>query len=969
MSALLTVAAATAAVPAKTGEAAPARLAAESVTGAVAVKADLKKADAKRYDFSKRAASTVDVKELAAKSSLKAGKSKVNKTLPDGGYQWKSLGQCDFTDAISVAPYMGDVPAATYKVDIEESEAQPGYFRLTNLTENNPYIGEDMLQVEDLDADSYIIINAVEEGYIIIEDAELNLLSPEGEKYYVGEPYESGVYEDGVINFPMFSFMVTVGCEPWDYDNMSQDNAFVIWEDCQIVLPGATPQPKLELLKADFCGDNDDKLYWMVKATLPEGGSLKYSWFKGKYGLTEANFQYIANKGLAFPESAIGGVLYSQFDEQNFYTLFVSMVDADGNYVKGVGEWFYIYGHKDDEWKSAGEVTLTDDTFGPVWGLDDEPSPVKVQVLENVEKPGLYRLVNPYAKHDIVDAYPRTFAYHTGHNHYLDIDASKPDSVAIEDPMPIGVGTSYGENMLIYTQKAGTLENGVISFPQRGLVLYVPEDVDGNYYYVANKYGRFAVDFRSDYTITVSVVDGEGAPLEQATVAVAAEGGMTAYTNSEGKATLDVKGLSGEEVQIIVYKDGFEGEDNFFTVTLGDESAITVEKAVVLTEATLTLTVKVMDNNEDEPALIADAWVYVNGGEYQTDENGSAVITIPGSEGFGKKLPVEVYKDGYNPWNGNADFTEGYEYYLPVVLDPAMCTFKLKVVDDEGEPVAGAMVMVTVDGNFDFDPDEDVTNENGEYSKNFPGMFGKSFDYMVMADGYQEFYGEGEWTESLDYYGVATLEKTVVAFNVVVKDKEGNPLEGALLEIGELSADTNAEGQATITLTGVEYYSVVDFTVSKDGYVAYTGQSFIVGEEVLERVFLEAEEAHVSFTVKDADGAAVADATVTLGETTATTDATGHAEFTLLAPAVVSKTVNYTVTKTGYKDYAGTVTFLTYDLREVVVLESDGTDGISIIEIENNADLKVYDLQGRLVKHPSVGNIYIVNDKKVRLMK
>lgn len=963
MSALLTVAAATAAVPAKTGEAAPARLAAESVTGAVAVKADLKKADAKRYDFSKRTASTVNVKELAAKSSLKAGKSKVNKTLPDGGYQWKSLGQCDFTDPISVAPYEGAVPAETYKVDIEESEAQPGIFRLTNLTENNPYIGEDMLQVEDPNADSYIIINAVEEDFVYIQDAELNLLSPEGEKYYIGEQWEPGVYEDGVITFPLAAFMVTVGCDPWDYDNM-EGKAFTIWEDCQIVLPGATPKPKLELLKADFCGDNDDKIYFRVNATLPEGGSLKWLVDNKQYNLSENLFKQVGQIGSVFPESYIGGNLSLQLKNPGFYTMFVTMVDADGNYVMGAGQWFYAFVHKADEWKSAGEASFTDDTFGTVWGLDNEPAPVKVQVLENVEKPGLYRLVNPYAKHEIVDEYSSYFYYHN-HNHYLDIDASDPTAVTIENPMPMGIGDYDGENLFLYSIADGKMENGVITFPKKGLAIYIPEDQS----YYANKYGRFAVDFRSDYTITVSVVDGEGAPLEQATVAVAAEGGMTAYTNSEGKATLDVKGLSGEEVQIIVYKDGFEGEDNFFTVTLGDESAITVEKAVVLTEATLTLTVKVMDNNEDEPELIADAWVYVNGGEYQTDENGSAVITIPGSEGFGKKLPVEVYKDGYDLWTGNADFTEGYEYYLPVVLDPAMCTFKLKVVDDEGEPVAGAMVMVTVDGNFDFDPDEDVTNENGEYSKNFPGMFGKSFDYMVMADGYQEFYGEGEWTETLDYYGVATLEKTVVAFNVVVKDKEGNPLEGALLEIGELSADTNAEGQATITLTGVEYYSVVDFTVSKDGYVAYTGQSFIVGEEVLERVFLEAEEAHVSFTVKDADGAAVADATVTLGETTATTDATGHAEFTLSAPAVVSKTVNYTVTKTGYKDYAGTVTFLTYDLREVVVLESDGTDGISIIEIENNADLKVYDLQGRLVKHPSVGNIYIVNDKKVRLMK
>lgn len=172
---------------------------------------------------------------------------------------------------------------------------------------------------------------------------------------------------------------------------------------------------------------------------------------------------------------------------------------------------------KDYPWKSLGMATVTDDLLGPLYGED--PVKWKVEIRENGLIPGWYRLVNPYNTLD----YPYNAAgdFDDSKDYYFDLHAEDPDFVWF-GRTPLGVnwgdGMAYAYSFASYYMDrgnaadavkaagyGGTLKDGEITFPTRGLLMGF-EGASGLYY--ANNSGLFSVLLpgyvKADYSLAVA---------------------------------------------------------------------------------------------------------------------------------------------------------------------------------------------------------------------------------------------------------------------------------------------------------------------------------------------------------------------------------------------------------------------------------------------------------------------------------
>lgn len=152
--------------------------------------------------------------------------------------------------------------------------------------------------------------------------------------------------------------------------------------------------------------------------------------------------------------------------------------------------------------KSLGMAQYTDDIVGPMFSAPNISYEVEIQ--ESVDNPGKYRLVNPYG-----EAYPYNEPgdWDASQDYYLVINAQNPNQVYI-DNQPLGLDWGMGM-MYVYSYASyymdkgypadqvaaagyfGTLENGVITFPVKGLLFAMPSYSSSMYY--ANQSGAFKV--------------------------------------------------------------------------------------------------------------------------------------------------------------------------------------------------------------------------------------------------------------------------------------------------------------------------------------------------------------------------------------------------------------------------------------------------------------------------------------------
>ena len=188
--------------------------------------------------------------------------------------------------------------------------------------------------------------------------------------------------------------------------------------------------------------------------------------------------------------------------ESGDYKAVAITFDVDANPIKvhSTDFEFWLAGES-DPWQSLGYALYTDDVISPFLGMP--VSSHYVEVLENKEQPGMFRVMDPYGPE---------FAYFSSatsyvEGSYIDIDATDPQAVWIMGWQSTGFDNGDGEitvtSMAWYKADAlevskeevkeagfcGTYVDGVITFPVDGLFVGI-----GTKAYYGNRNGAFALD-------------------------------------------------------------------------------------------------------------------------------------------------------------------------------------------------------------------------------------------------------------------------------------------------------------------------------------------------------------------------------------------------------------------------------------------------------------------------------------------
>lgn len=189
----------------------------------------------------------------------------------------------------------------------------------------------------------------------------------------------------------------------------------------------------------------------------------------------------------------------------------------------GLSQYGFTFGAT--EWVDYGSnsnASYREDILTTFWTVDNYVYTVKIE--KSVVTDGRYRLVNPYSNYPGASQDVLGGTYDSSTDHYWVIDASDPDMVYLES-FDTGYNPGYGEvhikSMVSwyieggYTLEQiktshpeffGTLKDGIITMPTRGLLLRMPDYSSSLYY--ANTNGKFAIALPG-YAIADYDVDAE----------------------------------------------------------------------------------------------------------------------------------------------------------------------------------------------------------------------------------------------------------------------------------------------------------------------------------------------------------------------------------------------------------------------------------------------------------------------------
>ncbi len=225
--------------------------------------------------------------------------------------------------------------------------------------------------------------------------------------------------------------------------------------------------------------------------------------------------------------------------ESGKYVAVAVTFDAEGNALEPYTEEFefFLVG-EDNPWVSLGYASYTDDLVLPLFG--NSPMTYYVEVLENKDVPGLFRMVDPYGPEQPL--YPYASSYEAGS--YIEIDATDPEGVWIEGWQSTGLDVQSNGLMEVTSMAwyqvannegatkedakegglCGIYADGVITFPVDGVLV----GLGGKAYY-ANRNGAFALDMTN---LLDSIPEEEGGES-----AAPARMGMKFHGEAMGKVT------------------------------------------------------------------------------------------------------------------------------------------------------------------------------------------------------------------------------------------------------------------------------------------------------------------------------------------------------------------------------------------------------------------------------------------------
>lgn len=398
---------------------------------------------------------------------------------------WTSLGTATVTEDFMTTFF--NVSNIQFPVEIQENDLTPGYYRLVNpYTSAFPYNAP-----EDYDGSQnyYLYIHAENPSAVYIEKTALGVDWGYGQfymwslaDYYMqkGQTAEDvmaagyfGTLKEGEITFPVNSLLISMANYKDGAFYQSNTNGLF-----SILLPG--------YVKADYSAE------------------VQYA---GIFTAADATVSAVANLTLGADATDVKAIVMTQADDADAVADALAAGDLEGTAVQAgrievpfnaeelgseklqvivvvmnegevknvVTSGFEYYGGGSNPWQSLGMGTYTESILCSMFKLD--ALTYEVEIMENTETPGLYRIMNVYAN----STYPYADNDCAAEGTYLEVNACDPEGVYVPhqslgfdwgygDISFVSGGAYYMNNGIEFERvKAagylGTLKDGVITLP------------------------------------------------------------------------------------------------------------------------------------------------------------------------------------------------------------------------------------------------------------------------------------------------------------------------------------------------------------------------------------------------------------------------------------------------------------------------------------------------------------------------
>ena len=127
----------------------------------------------------------------------------------------------------------------------------------------------------------------------------------------------------------------------------------------------------------------------------------------------------------------------------NFQIVTVVLFEGAVKSVAAASFEYYGAGNN-NPWQSLGTGLYTDDVLLPLFYENGTPATYEVEILEHSENPGLYRIMNPYAK----SVHPAGDDDYAPEGMFIEVNATDAEGVYIQ-PQSLGMDWGYGEMQLV----------------------------------------------------------------------------------------------------------------------------------------------------------------------------------------------------------------------------------------------------------------------------------------------------------------------------------------------------------------------------------------------------------------------------------------------------------------------------------------------------------------------------------------
>ena len=421
--------------------------------------------------------------------------------------------------------------------------------------------------------------------------------------------------------------------------------------------------------------------------------------------------------------------------------------------------------------------------------------------------------------------------------------------------------------------------------------------------------------------IEFTVVDDNDAPLNN--VKITLSDGTILHTDENGLVSVEKKDIGSYSAAFEL--DGYESKNVSFNVEKDTTTKVIVGLNKIVTTGNLEFNVSDEDGN-----ALSNVTINIDGKDYKTDDKGYVLIENLEAGNY----DVAISKDGYNSLDRNIAVNAKATTTVNVTMTKAVTTGTVNVVvtDVSGNALADATVVLS-DGE-----NEKTVKTDASGMITFDEVETGSYTVTVSKDGYKNSTATVEVDAGKTYTINAKLEEVAKTGNlqVVVKDEDGNLIEGANVLVNGQSVLSDANGVASFDNLDEGKY---DVEITKDGYDKFTASVEVVAGATKQAnaILIKAvTTGKLVVTVTDNDGNVITDADVVIDGVTYKTDTAGL----VTLHEMEAGTYSVAVSKDGYISETHTVTIKAKEeVRLGVILDEVDTTGdlvVTVVDTDGN---------------------------------